>query len=77
MANLTITTDDEVLKKARMRALQEGTSVNAVLREFMESYAGLAHQRSLAIEELLSLSRRTQARRGQRQWSRDELHERK
>lgn len=29
MSNLTITIDAEVLKQARIRALQEGTSVNA------------------------------------------------
>ncbi|MFC2144525.1 hypothetical protein ACFLQM_02430, partial [Acidobacteriota bacterium] len=38
--NLTITVDDEVLRRARIRALSQGTSVNAVLREFLESYAG-------------------------------------
>ncbi len=35
MSNLTITVDDEVLKQARMRALQEGTSVNAELRRYL------------------------------------------
>ncbi len=38
--NLTITVDDEVLRRARIRALSQGTSVNAVLREVLESYAG-------------------------------------
>jgi plasmid stability protein len=38
--NLTITVDDELLRRARIRALSQGTSVNAVLREFLESYAG-------------------------------------
>jgi plasmid stability protein len=40
--NLTIAVDDEVLRRARIRALEQGTSVNAVLREFLESYAGAA-----------------------------------
>jgi predicted HicB family RNase H-like nuclease len=35
--NLTITVDDEVLRRARIRALQQGTSVNVLLREFLES----------------------------------------
>lgn len=30
MTNLTITVDEQTLKRARMRALEEGTSVNAV-----------------------------------------------
>ena len=29
MANLTIAIDDELLKQARIRAIHEGTSVNA------------------------------------------------
>ena len=32
MANLTISIGDDALKKARLRAVAEGTSVNAVLR---------------------------------------------
>ena len=38
--NLAITIDDETLRRARIHALSQGTSVNAVLREFLESYAG-------------------------------------
>ena len=33
MANLTIAIEDEVLRKARLKALEQGTSVNALLRE--------------------------------------------
>jgi hypothetical protein len=40
MTNLTITVDEGTLKRARMRALEEDTSVNAVLREYLEEYAG-------------------------------------
>ncbi|MBK8508112.1 MAG: hypothetical protein IPL51_05490 [Candidatus Competibacteraceae bacterium] len=39
MTNLTITVDDEVLKRARMRALEEETSVNAVLARYLIVYA--------------------------------------
>lgn len=40
MANLTITIDDRLLRQARMRALEDGTSVNAVLRAYLERCAG-------------------------------------
>ncbi|MBL8539577.1 MAG: hypothetical protein JNK68_04320 [Betaproteobacteria bacterium] len=39
MANLTLTIDDEVLKKARIHALERGTSVNALVRDFLERIA--------------------------------------
>ncbi len=57
MANLTITVDHEVLKKARLRALREGTSVNRLLRERLESYVKDDQRRRRAIRELLRLSR--------------------
>jgi len=34
MADLTITVDERLLKHARMRALNDGTSVNALLRSY-------------------------------------------
>ena len=76
MANLTITVNEESLKKARIRALEEGTSVNALLRNFLESYAGTSRSQREAVQEILALSRRSSSRRGGAQWSRDELHER-
>ncbi len=36
MANPTIAVDNGTLKKARMRALEAVTSVNGVLREYLE-----------------------------------------
>lgn len=39
MANLTISLDDAVIRKARIRAIQEGTSVSAKVREFLARYA--------------------------------------
>ena len=73
--NLTITVDDELLKRARIRALEENTSVNAVLRKFLESYADTTRQRRAA-DRLLQLSRTARAKRGPARWTRDELHER-
>jgi plasmid stability protein len=76
MANLTITIDEETLQRARLRALEQGTSVNALLREHLEAFAGGRPAREAAVAALLDLSRRTEGRRGGRTWTRDELHER-
>ncbi len=77
MGNLTITIDEESLKKARIRALKEGTSVNALLKGFLESYAGVSRSRREAVQKILACSRRSQSRRGESSWSREELHERR
>ncbi len=57
MANLTITVDAETLKRARMRALKEDTSVNALLRDYLEEYAGVKRERREAGRKLLELAR--------------------
>ena len=75
--NLTITVEREVLKRARIRALEEHTSVNAVLRGCLEAYAsGEPQRRREAVGRLLRLSRTVGAGRGSATWTRDELHER-
>lgn len=57
MANLTITVDEWVLKKARIRALEEDTSVNAVLREHLERYSGVSRERREAWRRIQELAR--------------------
>lgn len=75
--NLTITVDREILKRARTRAPEEHTSVNAVLRGCLEVYAaGEPQRRREAVGRLLRLSKTAGAGRGSAIWTRDELHER-
>ena len=74
--NLTIAVDSNLLKRARIRALQEDTSVNAVLRQFLEAYAGVGERRRDAVADLLALSEAATSRRGSARWTRDELYER-
>jgi len=76
MANLTITIDDALLRRARMRALEQGTSVNALLREYLVAYAGSSRLQERALADLLALSTTANSRRGGATWTRDELHER-
>lgn len=39
MSNLTLAVDDQLIKQARIRAIGEGTSVSAKVREFLAQYA--------------------------------------
>ncbi|MBI2764104.1 MAG: hypothetical protein HYX54_10255 [Chloroflexi bacterium] len=77
MANLTISVDPRLLKQARLRAIEDGTSVNALLRAYLERYAGIG-----GVDDALSgfarLARGSVARSGLggRTWTRDELHDR-
>jgi hypothetical protein len=76
VANLTITVDEETLKRARIRALEEDTSVSAVLRARLEEYARGRNDRRAAGEEILAAARRSKMKIGGRSWTREELHER-
>jgi plasmid stability protein len=75
VANLTISIEDEVLKKARMRALEEGTSVNALLREYLERFTAVNTKRLAAADKILAFSAKADSRRGAASWVREELHD--
>jgi hypothetical protein len=78
MTNLTITVDEQTLKRARMRALEEGASENAVLRDYLESYAGVSREQREALRRILASSRESTSGSGPggRTWTREELYDR-
>lgn len=77
MANLTLTIDGLLLKQARVRALEEDTSVNALVRGYLEDYANPSPQRQ-GLAGFLALTEPIGAGSGEagRSWTRDELYER-
>ena len=74
--NLTIVVDDDTLKRARIRAIRENTSVNALIREYLAAYARTDRRRTEACKRLITLSRSCRSRRGDAKWTREDLHER-
>lgn len=54
MANLTVSLDEGLIKQARLRAIQEGTSVSAKVRELLSRYArGLEGAQPQAVQVAL------------------------
>jgi hypothetical protein len=76
MANLTVKVDDDVLRRARMKALEEGTSVNRVVAESLREYAGDSAKADAWKAFLEGAARSTAASAHGRDWTRDELYER-
>ena len=76
MTNVTMAIDEEILKKARIHALEQGTSLNAVVREFLEEYAGSQNKYSEATTRLIVKSNAVSGSSGGTSWKRDELYER-
>lgn len=59
MSNLTVSVDEQLIKRARVRAIEEGTSLSAKVREFLQRYVnepqeGLARQREEATARLFA-----------------------
>jgi plasmid stability protein len=76
MANLTIVVDDEILRRARVRAAEQGTSVNAALADYLAHFAGSSTVAD-AMTSFLDLADAAAAGSGPggRTWLRDELHD--
>ena len=77
MANLTLSIDDELLRRARMRALELRTTVNALVRDYLESFTGDNPAR-VAITEFLEIAGDVHASSGPggRSWTREDLYAR-
>jgi hypothetical protein len=76
VANLTLSIDDDLLRRARVRAAERGTTVNAVVRDFLETFAGVDHV-SPALLRIVGLAQGSTASSGDggRTWRRDDLYE--
>jgi plasmid stability protein len=77
MANVTLAVDEDVLRRARIRALEQGTSVNALIRDYLESFAGKepANEGAAAFLDLASRASASSGKAG-RSWKRDDAHAR-
>lgn len=78
MANLTLSVADELLKKARIHAIEHGTSVNALVREYLQSLTDQTQDRMQALEEIEALAQKIERERlieSGWKWNRDEIYE--
>jgi hypothetical protein len=76
MANLTIALDEETLRNAELRATQEGSTVDKLVRDYLESYAGAGNEQLAALQDLLELAKTAKSGHSGRRWTRDELYDR-
>ena len=76
VANLTVAIEDDVLKKARQRAVEQGASVNAVLREFLREYTGKTARQADAGRRLIELAHDNATVVGPIAWTREDLYDR-
>ena len=76
MTNLTIAIDEAIVRQARVRAIQEGTSVSAKVREFLAGYAMGEQAQQDAAQAFIDAARVSQANASGTRWSREDAHQR-
>jgi plasmid stability protein len=74
MKNITLSIDDALLDQARIYAAKRGTSVNALVREYLVQVANSDERIQRARAEIRKMSGRDGLAVGDRSWSRDDLH---
>jgi len=74
--NLTLSVDDQVVAKARRTAEAMGTSINQLVREYLESLAGKSDREADA-DEFLQLSEISGGSSHGWKFDREEIHERR
>ena len=77
MANLTVTVEEHVLRRARIKALEQGTSVNALVSDYLARFAGMGSTEK-ALAQFLEIAKRSHASSGPegRTWRREDLYDR-
>lgn len=76
MKNVTLAIEEATLREARRIAAERSTSLNAMIREFLEQLAERESHVNQARRRILELCSQSSAEVGQKDWKRDELHER-
>jgi hypothetical protein len=72
--NLTLAVDDELVRRARLAAQQQGTSLNALVRQYIETLAGERTGRQL-VAELEELWSESTGRSHGRKWRREDAYD--
>lgn len=76
MKNLTLSVNEADLKAARRVALENDTSVNAIIRKYLEQIAQGENRVTHARKQILALSRKSKAEIGARSLRREDLYDR-
>jgi hypothetical protein len=73
--NVTLSIDDDVVAEARRRAEAMGTSVNQLVRDYLEQFAGVTDRDAVAAE-FERLSRASKGNSRGWKFNREEAHKR-
>jgi hypothetical protein len=72
MKNITFSADEDLIERARHRAIEQKTTLNVAFRQWLERYAGPA----ASVEEYRQLMKRLKGVDAGRRFTRDEMNSR-
>jgi hypothetical protein len=72
MKNITFSADEDLIERARLRAIEQKTTLNVAFRQWLERYAGPA----ATVEEYRHLMRHLKGVDAGRKFTREELNSR-
>ena len=77
MSNITMTLDDEIIKKVKKIAVEKNTTLTGLVRDYLTRIAKREDQRTEeVIAQLNKIMNTPDIKVGDITWTRDELHER-
>lgn len=76
MRNITLAVEEDVLAAVRRVAAERNSTVNALVREYLQNLASQDNRARRVRARLRELSNKSTGRLGRITWSRDDLHER-
>jgi hypothetical protein len=77
MPNITLSVEEEIIKKVRKIAIDKNTTLTALVRDFLTSVANQDDQKKdIVIANLRKSFKKAGRSMGRRKWTREMLHER-
>jgi plasmid stability protein len=76
MKNITLAIDETLLDEVRIVAAKKGTTVNAMVRDYLTSIASLEDRQDRARRRIRELAEKSTAEVGPVTWKREDLYDR-
>lgn len=76
MKNITLAVDDAVLEQVKLAAVEQRTTVNAMVRDFFATVAAKRRAKDEARQALLKLAQEAAGDIGGKKWNREALYDR-
>jgi hypothetical protein len=76
MKNITLAIDEALLDEVRVVAAKRGTTVNAMVRDYLTSVASLEDRQDRARRRIRELAEKSTAEVGPVTWKREDLYDR-